>query len=316
MKFRFTPFLFCLVPAFGAVNTGIWFDGTSSQVNTGGGCVIGTPDCNDSKMGIWFDYDDRANDNGDSYIVSPFAQPGQMPPDNYIQQIVDSLGYLAIDYKLVKPSNQNTEYPYNFAGMAFHTVDDKGTTLDMTDAKGLCVTYTSDDDVTLEVVTPNDGGDHCYVTLPKNIKTQLVSSKISEFKQPSYTEADNKLSSCEEAFSNASRINLKIDGQARNAQGRLRIFELGAEGSCSGNGTVKIHRDRKLANEASVRVSGEMLYVDGQDSKFNYEIVDMQGAVVKRGVSAGSVSLKGIRTGSYMILLKGSTTKTKLIQLK
>ncbi len=218
-----------------SVNTGIWFNGSDYQVNTGADDMYEYGVHDNSTMGIWYDFDDRANDHGGSYALYPYRAEGD--PASYIYPEIDNLGYVTIKYHLEDPTltGQEEEYLYNFVGLAFNIVNTERTPFDITDAQGLCATYTSDINVNLEVVDPySTDKNACYITLPKSSKVNTVSKSISDFKQPTWTPTANKLNSCAQAFAKAQTIRFKLDGGASAGDGQLRIFEVGPNGTCKG----------------------------------------------------------------------------------
>ena len=217
------------------LNTGIWFNGSNKQVNTGADCVYKYKECESSTMGLWYDYDDRKNDHGDSYAEYPYE------PDKYGSPIapeIENLGYVMIKYNLKEPVNQTAEYPYNFVGLGFNLKDEEQTPFDISGTGGLCVTYTADHPVTLQIKEEFSGDALCEVTLKATAIPRMIDTSITDFKQPSW--AFTRLSSCMEAFKNAQAIIFKMDGEASAISGILRIFEVGPIGTCTGAGAIAV----------------------------------------------------------------------------
>jgi hypothetical protein len=327
----------------GTVNTSIWFDGSDQQVNTGGDGMYKyaaegeAGGCTTTKMGYWYDYDDRKNDHGGSYVVYPYD------PDQYkslIAPMIDELGYVAVKYVLVDPTTtgQTADYPYNFVGMGFNTVDAAKTALDITAAGGLCATWTADHDITLEIQTAGDGDASCAVTLEASTTPKMQSFPASEFAQPSWAAAQKKAlaGGCAQAFSAASAVKFKVDGGASDIQGVLRIFEVGPAGTCKGGksigaepgftkksngdggleGDVSAIHGAKVASSAKMILSGRTLSFTNANGA-SYEIVSLQGQVVKSGVVSSSVSLASLNAGIYMIRVSGkSVSMSQKIILK
>lgn len=317
--------------ASAAVNTSIWFDGSNQQVNTGGDCVYEYGECEDTKMGYWYDYDDRKNDNGDSYAMYPFEADQY---DSYVAPMIENLGYVAFQYNLVKPTKQTAEYPYNFVGFGFNTVDGDQTPMDISGAAGLCATYTADHAVTLEVDTKAAGSASCSITLPKAASPSMVSKTIADFKQPTWADAAQKLpGGCADAFAAAGAVKFKMDGQASAATGTLRVFEVGPAGTCTGAGAVSSNEPAafgcksdgqgaavcsgapvtpgikgvKAAGSFKAIVAGRTLSFSGVKADASFEVVSLQGQVVKSGVVASSVSLSDINAGVYMVRVAGKS---------
>ena len=77
------------------------------------------------------------------------------------------------------------------------------------------------------------------MTLTKATTPTTVSKEIGDFKQPTWAPAANKLSSCADAFKAAQSVKFKLDGGASEADGQLRIFEVGPAGTCLGGKSAK-----------------------------------------------------------------------------
>ena len=228
------------------VNMGLWFNGSNWQVETGGDCLYEYGECEKTTMGIWYDYDDRKNDHGGSYAIYPYDTMGYYNPLKpypygfYIIPEIENLGYVTIKYHLADPTitGQEAEYPYNYVGLGFNLVNGAKDPLDITPTGGLCVTYTSDNAITLEIENATSGDAACSVTLTKAKIPTMVSKTIVDFKQPTWAPAANKLSSCAEAFKAAQSVKFKLDGGASEADGQLRIFEVGPAGTCTGKVSI------------------------------------------------------------------------------
>lgn len=310
------------------VNTSLWFDGSDQQVNTGGDCVYEYGECESTTMGYWYDYDDRKNDHGGSYAVYPLDTTGYY--GSLIGPQIEAFEYVTIKYHLADPTatGQEAEYPYNFVGFGFNTVSGTKAPLDITAAGGLCATYTSDNAITLEIAEETSGDASCSVTLTKATTPTTVSKTIDDFKQPTWAPAANKLSSCAEAFKAAQSVKFKLDGGASEADGQLRIFEVGPAGTCLGGKSIKTeewlncksdgdgHADcgnpvngikaSALAGSVKAVLSGRTLSFNGISNGM-YEIVSLQGQVVKSGKVASSISLSSLDAGVYMVRVSGKS---------
>lgn len=310
--------------ASAAVNLEIWFDGTNQQVNTGGDCMYEYQVCEETTMGYWYDYDDRKNDKGGSYAIYPY-QADQY--ESLVQPMIENLGYATIKYVLVDPTTtgQTAEYPYNFVGFGFNTVGASQDPMDITAAGGLCATYTSDLAVTLEVATPAAGDASCSVTLTKAATPTKADKAIADFKQPTW--ATEKLpGGCADAFAAATAVKFKLDGQASDAQGQLRIFEVGPKGTCSGaksaaaepaftcksngSGAAVCSGDAaintvKAASAVKATLAGRTLSFGVTVAKA--EIVNLQGQVVMTASSVKTMDLSKVQAGVYMVRAAGKS---------
>lgn len=313
-----------LAMAQGAVNTSLWFNGSDQQVATGGDCVYEYLECEETTMGYWYDYDDRKNDKGGSYAMYPYDTTGYY--GSLIAPEIENLGYVTIKYHLEDPTTtgQTAEYPYNFVGFGFNLVNGAKDPLDITAAGGLCVTYTADNAVTLEIAEKTSGDASCSVTLTKATSPTLVDKAIADFKQPTWAPAANKLSSCADAFAAAQSVKFKLDGGASVADGQLRIFEVGPKGTCTGAGAIAaepaftclsdgdghakcdISSIKAVAAARSVKaiVANRTLSFAGINDGM-FEIVSLQGQVVKSGKIASSISLSTLDAGVYMVRVSG-----------
>ena len=312
------------------VNTSLWFDGSDQQVNTGGDCVYEYGVCETSTMGYWYDYDDRKNDHGGSYAVYPFDTTGYY--GSLVAPEIENLGYVAIQFHLEDPTTtgQTAEYPYNFVGFGFNTVSGAKAPLDITAAGGLCATYTSDINVTLEIAEETSGDASCSVTLKASPTPKTESFTIADFKQPSWATGTNKLSDCGVAFAAAQSVKFKLDGGASAADGKLRVFEVGPAGTCKGGKAVSANEPSSFSCKAdgdghatcsdsvigikAAAVAGSVkATLSGRTLSFNgvndgmFEIVSLQGQVVKSGKVASSISLSSLDAGVYMVRVSGKS---------
>ena len=312
------------------VNTALWFDGSDQQVNTGGDCVYEYQECESTTMGYWYDYDDRKNDHGGSYAMYPFDTAGYY--GSLIGPEIENLGYVTIKYHLEDPTTtgQTAEYPYNFVGFGFNVVNGTKDPLDLTAAGGLCVTYTADHAVTLEIAEATSGDASCSVTLTKAASPTTADKAIADFKQPTWAPSANKLSSCADAFKAAQSVKFKLDGGASAADGQLRVFEVGPKGTCLGGKSVSAaepatfgclsdgdgHADCTNASiKPSFAASSVKAMVANRTLSFSgindgmFEIVSLPRQVVKSGKVASSISLSSLDAGVYMVRVSGKAVR-------
>ena len=327
------------------VNPEIWFDGTDAEM------WISTPNPENLSHdpGIlgsyWYDLDDRKNDHGGSYIAYPYDTTGYN--GSLIAPMIDWLGYLAVKYRLEDPTTtgQTEEYPYNFVKFGFNIVQMGDPGLDISSIGGLCATYTSDMEVWLEVITDKTGNTPCFAKLPKALEPTTVDKAIEDFAQPTWAADSNKVASCMEAFKAARSVMFTINGGASVMDGELRIFEVGPKGTCKGGKTVKEERwpgfgcksdgdghaqcppcgvpgcftklsGLKTVSSASISVLGRLVTLNGLGQNVQYKLFDMQGNVVRSGYAAGRIDFGGVKSGSYLLKVKGNLELTEKIVLK
>ena len=323
------------------VNPEIWFDGTDEEM------WISTPNPENLSYdpeipgSYWYDLDDRKNDHGGSYIEYPYDTLGYY--GSLIAPMIDSLGYLAVKYHLVDPTvtGQLEEYPYNFVKFGFNIVQMGDPGLDISSIGGLCATYTSDMDVWLEVITDKTGNTPCFARLPKAVEPTTVDKVIEDFAQP-WAADSNKVASCMEAFKAARSVMFKIEGGASEADGELRIFEVGPKGTCKGGKSVVDEcwsycksdgeghaycrgwgrcgasnlRKSVWAASHSVTVNGRIVSLNGFGSSVSYSLFDMQGNTVHSGIAAGQIDFSSVKSGNYLLKVKGNLELTRKIVLK
>lgn len=322
------------------VNPNIWFDGTDERV-----CLI-DPLLQEAyeKEGcsFWYDVDDRKNDQGGSYALYPFDTSGYY--GSLIAPMIDSLGYLAVKYHLEDPTvtGQSEEYPYNFVKFGFNIVQMGDPGLDISLIGGLCATYTSDNRVELEVNADKTGDAPCRVELPKAVEPTTVDKAIEDFAQPTWAADSNKVASCMEAFKAARSVMFKIDGGASVADGELRIFEVGPKGTCKGGKSIVDEcwsycksdgdghaacrgrgrcgasnlRKTVWAASHSVTVNGRIVSLNGLGRQVQYSLFDMQGNTVHSGIAAGQIDFSSVKSGNYLLKVKGNLELTRKIVLK
>ncbi len=322
------------------VNHNIWFDGTEPFLRVDACSGHEYVDCETESY--WYDIDDRKNDRGGSYALYPYDTTGYN--GSLIAPMIDSLGYLVIKYYLEDPAitGQSEEYPYNFVKFGFNIVQMGDPGLDISSTGGLCATYTSDMEVWLEVITDKTGNTPCFAKLPKAVEPTTVDKAIEDFAQPSWAADSNKVASCMEAFKAARSVMFKLDGGASVMEGALRIFEVGPKGTCKGGKSIVDEcwsycksdgdghavcrgRDRcgvsnlrksVWAASHSVTVNGRIVSLNGLGRTAQYKLFDMQGNVVRSGYAAGRIDFGGVKSGSYLLKVKGNLELTEKIVLK
>ena len=72
----------------------------------------------------------------------------------------------------------------------------------------------------------------------------------------------------------------------------------------------------KTVSSASISVLGRLVTLNGLGQNVQYKLFDMQGNVVRSGFAAGHVDFSGVKSGSYLLKVKGSLEMTQKIVLK
>lgn len=67
---------------------------------------------------------------------------------------------------------------------------------------------------------------------------------------------------------------------------------------------------------ASVSVTGRLVTLNGLGQNVQYRLFDMQGNTVHSGFAAGHIDFSGVKSGSYLLKVKGNLELTRKIVLK
>ena len=187
--------------------------------------------------GYWFDFDD-APDGGRSMIVWPVSK-GNDYSDDSMQPIIDACGGLCGSYILDKGN-----MTYNpFVGVGFNLVgessvnDPTPAAGDASSMGGICVTYTSDMAINLQmglgdVVDAAIGYAFPTATIPKSTSGITKNIAWSDFKQPTWYKGDLKFTGEQAA---KQLVSLKFLIQAAQGNYYFNIQAIGPyDGSCHG----------------------------------------------------------------------------------
>ena len=190
--------------------------------------------------GYWFEFNDSP-DGGNSTIIWPVLK-GNEYSDESMQPIVEECGGICGTYVLDKGT-----MTYNpFVGLGFNLVGESSysdPTPEAGDASsmgGICVTYTSDMPINLQmglgdVVDASIGYAYPTATIPKSTTGITKHIAWSDFKQPTWYKGATKFSGIE-----ASRqlVNIKFMFQAANGStGNFNIKAVGPYGGCAASTT-------------------------------------------------------------------------------
>ncbi|WP_297701597.1 hypothetical protein [uncultured Fibrobacter sp.] len=356
---RIVALILLFIPAIAqTVNSELWYDGTNEQVNTGAECMYEFGVCEGTTMGYWYTQDGR------KYLYSQDGKKNKIYPKpkypfdtcgyygSLTAPMIDILGYLTIEYYIDKPDTTDPRENSlsNFVSFGFNTVSGRREPLDITSTGGLCITYTSDDEASLQVKEEKSGVAYCYVTLPKSEDPITVSSEISSFKQPVWTPDSNRLDSCAEAFAATQSIFFNIENSDLNKDhlyGRIRIFEIGPIGTCTGKAEIKVTEEpssysqdidweghfqpccqppiyigkekggfQNTMKRAAISIAGHQVYLDRFHHYNHYTLLDIQGNIIDKGNVDRVIDLSGVKSGNYILTVKGNVPLTQQIVLK
>jgi hypothetical protein len=193
-------------------------------------------------------------------------------------------------------------------GFNFYKDDSKG--LDVSSHQGFCIAYGWKGDAQLQAELsqgPRDKANSGYNTPYANLapgdgKVAVLTwdkFKVDNWGTPLGTEKTAKdLGALKIRFKNPDAV---------LQSGTLTVNQVGwAEDGCAaGSSGQGIHA--VAASSAKVSYSGRTLSFSGINSAATYEIVSLQGQVVKSGVVSSSVNLSSLNAGVYMVRVAGKS---------
>jgi len=189
--------------------------------------------------GVWYEYEDYRQ-NGSSAVRWPIDPPyddfSDDSFDSWRMMIIDSCKGICGKY-LLSMYEQDGIAP--FAGIGFHIAGvvydpeiqkSSLATVDATNMGGICVSYTSDTDMIIQMGF-NDDKDAEFgyalpiVSVPGSKEVNTVYVKWSQFKQPSWYNGEKKISGVEAAKSLAA-IRFLMTGE-NGTEGNFNIMSIG-----------------------------------------------------------------------------------------
>jgi len=288
-------------------------------------------------QGRWYTYEDNLG----STTICP--DDGIDPPYIYCADVIlaTCLGFCSI---AELDNGSQTDLPY--VGFGFNVVgqisseDFSPATGDATSWGGLCVTYTSDADIQLElglgpVVDSTINYANPAVTLPAAKATDFLlpngkaGNKVvvswSDFKQPSWYDGAVKIDG-ETAAKQLAAIHFKL--QAAPGKYKFNICAVGPkDGTCpekcgmpSPSESIKIARGTSAVNAT---LNGRTLEFTGTKSYATVEVMNSLGQVVMKNEinnatsNAATLNLASLDAGIYMVRVSGKNVNfAKKIVLK
>ena len=282
-------------------------DDAPDQIQTGLDNGTGT-------SGFWFTYTDYG-DGGQS-IVHWDIDINPEPPFT-LEPIIYECKGICGTARLSKGTSA-----YNpFVGLGFNVageISEKDWSLATGDAStwgGLCVTYTSDTDIALELglgekIDSTMNYANPAVTLPASQTDKRVVVSWSDFKQPSSYDGAVKFDG-EAAAKQLAMVRFKI--QAEDGDYRFNICAVGPkDGTCPEKcGIPTPPNDIKIArgtSAVSAILNGRSLGFTGIKTSATVEVMNSLGQVVARGAIEGTaptLNLAHLDAGIYMIHVTG-----------
>ena len=292
------------------------------QVKTGLGNETGT-------YGTWYDFNDSWAYSGSSkisYKINPCYEYDSECIKHFFDPIIDYC--VGICGTAVLDKGKSTTTP--FAGVGFNVVGETSTTNttpaagDASAWGGLCVTYTSDIEISLEQGL-GDAIDSTMshalpaVKLPASKRGNKVVVSWSDFKQPSWYDGAVKFDG-ETAAKQLVGVHFKI--QAEPGDYEFNICAVGPkDGSCPekcgiSSAGIKVARGTSAAKAI---LNGRTLGFSGIQFAATAEVMNSLGQVVMKGAinNATTLNLAALKAGIYMVHASGKNVNfAKKIVLK
>jgi hypothetical protein len=272
---------------------------------------------NETEMsGFWFTYGDDG-EGGESKIYWD-VDPCRDCSIYWLEPIIDDCKGMCGTAILKKWNSPHTA----FTGIGFNVVgqlSEKDWTLVTGDASswgGLCVTYTSDTDISLELGL-GDATDSTinYANPAVNLPASKTSNRMvfswSDFKQPSSYDGDVKIDG-ETAAKQLATVKFKI--QAEDGNYRFNICAVGPkDGTCPeqcGMSSAGIQIARGTSAVKAI-LNGRTLGFTGIKSTATAEVLNSLGQVMMKGAinnatnKEATLSLASLNAGIYMVRVSG-----------
>ena len=273
---------------------------------------------------------------GDSYIAYPYQKEWideRIYPHRYLREAarvtMDSLGYLPFRYYI----GRDEEPSYVGFWFGEGNLSSSGAGVDLSSTEGICATYTSEHDISLDVSSSlvNDSV-RCSVTLPKSKDVSTVETAFKDYK---YTGKDASVKACSDVFSKAKNLSFTIMDSVRTT-GTARLFEFGPKGTCKGDKKIAKESDLCYAGSkevckqgipiaqmasalpsTSVLVAGKVILFRGFIAGSAFEIVTLRGETAKRGFVTSVVDASNLKSGVYLVRVRaGARSLVKKVLLR
>lgn len=288
--------------------------GYSVQETTEGDCTY------DDQSGFLFDYDDRKNDGGASYVA---AMGGDLDPEynSFMASNIAANDYKGLAVKFVT----KLQYEYPFAGIGFNlkSIADVPQPVDASSEAGICVVYNADNTFTVEFESSKvEKEAHFMVQVKKGSGTLEIPFDASDAKapkQPSWAAAQDAKSDLATALQGLKSIKFKRgndDGGPGTTQ--LQISQIGSLGNCTAapfttENPVTYSPEKQSvlgsvsASAVKAQLSNRTLSFSGLSSVAEVEVINFQGQVVHKAMVNGTkgLSLSNLDNGVYVVRLAG-----------
>lgn len=304
MNKKYIPIAMLAMAAFASAE--LMFDvAVGERVCTGGfDCTVETPETNKDDGGFWFDYDDRKNDKGSSFVTYPVEKNEY---ESYITPMIEKFNMISI----TMTAGPDAEYP--FVGFGFNLVNGAkdGYDIGTNWGSGVCITLANSAKLSMELEYIGDGANTKYdeyaATIPAATVGRAVDLAWSDFDQAGWGTAVAQAT----VLSNTVAVKLKFAGTAgKTLTNSVQIGYFGTTGSCPA--TLPPSTAIPSVNKASsvkAQLDGRRLSFPGLKSAANVEIINLQGQVVLKSSLNGSASLNlaNLDAGVYMVRIAGKS---------
>ena len=204
----------------GTFKLGLW-DGTAGDAQVPTGNKTG---------GYWYSYTDKG-DKGLSTLTWDAADDGTSADG--LVPVITECGGLCGSFDLLVGSN-----PYKpYVGVGFNYSKSANEVADATASKGVCVTYTSDIDIILEMgLGAQDskiGYANPFVTLPAATAATTKDFTWSEFEQPTWASAAQTVTNPQQALASLKFKFAGAQDSTDGGSGKFKIMKVGAPGQCN-----------------------------------------------------------------------------------
>ena len=204
----------------GTFKLGLW-DGTAGDAQVPTGNKTG---------GYWYSYTDKG-DKGLSTLTWDAADDGTSADG--LVPVITECGGLCGSFDLLVGSN-----PYKpYVGIGFNYSKSANEVADATASRGICVTYTSDIAIILEMgLGAQDskiGYANPFVTLPAATAATTKEFTWAQFEQPTWASAAQTVTNPEQALAS---LKFKFAGEKDSTDGgsgKFKIMKVGAPGQCN-----------------------------------------------------------------------------------
>lgn len=233
------------------------------------------------------------NEDGSLSLIMTDTSDGSILPNG---NLIEDTGLRVA----ISAANGSASTPA-IAGIAFDWLKDG--TIDITDMGGIIVDYAWTGPLALQLELGWDedkyGFDTWYTTLPASHNYTRLYLPWSEFKQDGWDKNKHPLKT---ALENSKSINIRVKNSTNDEiKGTFTLTDIEYIGE-----TADISTRGNNQSLVQASVSGKTLTFSGITSETSFEMMNLQGQVVKMGHANASVDLSGVNPGVYLLHVLGN----------